>query len=175
MGACGFDKLAEARLAAEAGKLWRKREEHAQVTERWLHGITLEAREDCGGEATRLSAADALDLSIISHRYMLDPLAEAAHGLLIKALDADVAASAADVVPLLLRAQQEREEAACQAVLVWAVDHYELVREKLDLWLGQMATGLVVENEAVRRIGEPALFSLAESLREQMVRRRHGL
>ena len=59
---------------------------------------------------------------------MLDGLSPHAHRRLRAAL------TAAEVVPLLLRAQEECSSAAAQIIFGWAVEHYEQVLALLDAW-----------------------------------------
>ena len=178
----------EARLATEAITLWRRLEEQATAAEGWLHHRWSDARGPAAtarapvdkarsraGGPLGLRAADALELGVLAFRYMLDPLGEHAHGLLLGALNADKSSAAQEVVALLVRAQEEAEHGASQVVFEWAVDHYELVHEVVLTWLGQFAELPSAVPSVARTLGEPALLGFEESLRGAMLRRRHGL
>ena len=194
--AAGTSGGGDIRLSLEAAALWRRLEEHVEQTQSWLHCRQAEAHAGLadapsptfdeletseltpsqtarGRRAPRgLAARDALELSIHSRRYMLEPLAEAAHRVLGRALSADAAQSATEVVPLLLRAERECEHVASEVIFQWAVDHYELVHSQLDLWLHCAPSALPA---VPRLLGEEALRALEETLRAAMLRRRHGL
>ena len=46
------------------------------------------------------------------------------------------AAQVLEFVPLLLRAEREREQRASDTIFCWAVDHYDAVHVQIDAWLG---------------------------------------
>ena len=99
-------------------------------------------------------------------RYLLDALADEAERRLAHALQPS------EVVPLLLRAQEECAAGASEAIFGWAVAHYEAVHAQIDHWLGCHPAALP---PVPRMLGEEALAALLESLRTAMLRDRHGL
>ena len=114
----------------------------------------------------RLGAAGALELAVLGDRYMLDGLSPHAHRRLRAAL------TAAEVVPLLLRAQEECSSAAAQIIFGWAVEHYEQVHALLDAWLTCAPSA---RPHVPRLLGDKALLALSTNLRTEMLRVRHGL
>lgn len=114
----------------------------------------------------RLGAAGALELALLGDRYMLDGLSLHAHRRLRAAL------TAAEVVPLLLRAQEECSSAAAQVIFGWAVEHYEQVHALLDAWLTCAPSA---RPHVPRLLGDKALLALSTNLRTEMLRVRHGL
>ena len=76
------------------------------------------------------------------------------------------------VVPLLLRAQEECSSAAAQIIFGWAVEHYEQVHALLDAWLTCAPSA---RPHVPRLLGDKALLALSTNLRTEMLRVRHGL
>ena len=187
----------ESRLVSDAGALWRRLGEQADAADGWLlnrwrdtrgppppaatrpvatsHTKLRAAAPGIGAMHGRLCAADALELGVLAYRYLLDELAEVAHQLLRAALNADASRAAAEVVPLLLSAQEGADHAASEVIFDWAVDHYEQVHEVLSTWIGQFAELPSALPPVPRRLGEEALRGFEESLRAAMLKRRHGL
>ena len=115
-----------------------------------------------------MAASDALELCLLAHRYMIEPLVAEGRNLLSAALQA------ADVVPLLLRTQQDGGEALgmCTLILEWAVEHYEEVHSQISHWIECAPSA---RPPAARALGEHSLRGLLDSLRAATVRHRHGL
>ena len=113
-----------------------------------------------------LSASAALELAILAQRYMLEPLAAEAQRQLVARM------AAADVVPLLVRAQEECAVGATEAIFGWAITHYEEVHSQVDHWLGCHPRALPA---VPRMLGERALAAFLEDLRTAMLHTRHGL
>ena len=116
--------------------------------------------------AARLSAAEALELSLLAQRYLLEGLCAPAHALLAATL------TAAEVVPLLLRAQEECALAAQDAIFGWAVEHYEAVHAVIEAWL---ACAPLARPPVAQLLGDEALLALSANLRTEMLRVRHNL
>jgi len=186
------DRDRDARAAAEEGACATAAEEPAAETEAggWLGLATSAAPEGCcvggcggsgGGAAERhghtrspaqqvvapLSATDAFELLALAQRYLLPRLASEARARMTAAL------TAAEVTPLLWRAQQECEAEALEAVFVWAVKHYEAVAAQLELWLG--SPHLAAAPSEVRELGAESLAGLHEQLRAAMLKSKYGL
>ena len=167
---------ADRAFGAEVGATWDRLQEEADAADAWLRerigamrGKTDAATAVAGAS---LGAWDGLELVCLANRYMLEPLARAALEALTQAMDADVHRSATDFVSLLLRAQEDCETVACEAIFGWAVQHYDLVHAQLDLWCTCSPSALP---PSVRPLGEHGLRELSEALRAAMLRERHGL
>ena len=123
-----------------------------------------------------LDSSGWLELAILARRYLLDELMDKAHAMLEASL------SAADAVPLLLRAQEACDGEASDAIFSWAVERYEEVHAQLDHWIGCSPAALGSQ-PALRQLGALAaspelgewLRGLLDQLRAAMLKRRHGL
>ena len=127
------------------------------------HGHTRSSAQ----QQAPLSATDAFELLALAQRYLLPRLASEARARMTAAL------TAAEVTPLLWRAQQECEAEALEAVFVWAVKHYEAVAAQLELWLG--SPHLAAAPSEVRELGAESLAGLHEQLRAAMLKSKYGL
>ena len=112
-----------------------------------------------------LSATDAFELLALAQRYLLPELAGEARALMTAAL------TAAEVTPLLWRAQQECEAEALELVFVWAVQHYKAVAAQLEFWVGSLSAA----PREVRELGAESLAGLQEQLRAAMLKSKYGL
>ena len=138
----------------------------APATRRARDGVGVANGGGAAGMDMGLSAAGALELAILAQRYMLEPLADEAQRQLVARLGVE------DVVPLLLRSQEECAAGATEAIFEWAIARYEEVHSQVDHWLGCHPSALP---PVPRMLGEKALAAFLENLRTAMLHTRHGL
>lgn len=117
------------------------------------------------GPVCGLDAAAALEVLLLSRRYLLPALATEATAQMVRAL------RASEVVPLLMTAQHECDDDALAALSEWAVAHFDDVAGQIDSWLACAALAPL----SVRRLGDTQLADIREQLRVAMVRERYGL